>query len=102
MSAHPFARTPASSDEWPCARPPTGTDRLDLAGVKDPLAAERDGISFAPVLRGEPDVLDDPESHRVAILVEKPVRRSWSGLVQHLSASPLGGKLHGAKSELES
>lgn len=52
---------------------PLSSRRLDLAGVKDPLAAERDGISFAPVLRGEQDVLEDPEKHRVAILVEKPV-----------------------------
>ncbi|PRW59250.1 sulfatase [Chlorella sorokiniana] len=46
---------------------------LDLAGVQDPLAEERDGVSFAPVLRGEPEALEDPERHRVALLVEKPV-----------------------------
>lgn len=50
--------------------------RLDLAGVKDPLADERDGVSFAPVLRGEKNALEDPERHRVAILVEKPVSSS--------------------------
>lgn len=41
--------------------------------MEDPLAHERDGISFAPVLRGEKAALDEPELHRVAILVEKPV-----------------------------
>lgn len=59
-------------------QPPTPTPtptslRLDLAGVKDPLAEERDGVSFGPVLRGEQEALDDPELHRVAVLVEKPV-----------------------------
>lgn len=87
---------------------PLSSRRLDLAGVKDPLASERDGISFAPVLRGEQDVLDDPEKHRVAILVEKPV--GWpilpsaahlvyqacaAGVLfdeQHSSCAPLGNQ----------
>ncbi|KAL4420319.1 hypothetical protein ABPG77_010224 [Micractinium sp. CCAP 211/92] len=46
---------------------------LDLAGVEDPLAHERDGISFAPLLRGDRDLLEDPDLHRVGVLVEKPV-----------------------------
>lgn len=59
--------------------------RLDLAGVQDPLADERDGVSFAPVLRGEKNALEDPERHRVAILVEKPVSRCLQANPKFLS-----------------
>lgn len=43
------------------------------AGVQDPHAATRDGISLAPILSGDTNVLENPDSHRVGILVEKPV-----------------------------
>lgn len=46
---------------------------LELAGVEDPHAATRDGISMVPILRGEKEVLDNPDQHRVGILIEKPV-----------------------------
>lgn len=41
------------------------------AGVEDPHAAYRDGISLAPILHGEP-VLHQPDALRVGILIEKP------------------------------
>ena len=42
---------------------------VELAGLEDPLAATRDGISLVPILLGQPDVLENPEHHRVGILV---------------------------------
>lgn len=42
---------------------------VELAGIEDPLAATRDGISLVPILLGQPDVLENPEHHRVGILV---------------------------------
>ena len=43
--------------------------RLDVAGVKDPYAAQRDGISLGPLLRGEAAALKNPDTLRVGILV---------------------------------
>lgn len=40
-----------------------------MAGVKDPHAAERDGISLGPLLRGEVAAVENPDTHRVGILV---------------------------------
>lgn len=40
--------------------------------MKDPLSKGRDGISLVPILRGDPEVLQHPERHRTAILIEKP------------------------------
>ncbi|GAB4816016.1 hypothetical protein N2152v2_003062 [Parachlorella kessleri] len=55
---------------------------LDLAGVEDPHASTRDGISLAPILRQEP-VFDNPDSHRVGILIEKP---TTTGIIdEHVS-----------------
>lgn len=48
---------------------------LELAGVEDPHAATRDGISMAPILRGETQVLEDPDRHRVGILIEISISR---------------------------
>ncbi|KAL4431455.1 hypothetical protein ABPG75_006711 [Micractinium tetrahymenae] len=45
---------------------------LELAGVPDPLAGHRDGISLVPILRADEEVLADPDRHRVGILIEKP------------------------------
>ena len=44
-----------------------------MAGVDDPLAGTRDGISLLPILRGEPEALADPDRHRVGILIERPI-----------------------------
>lgn len=44
---------------------------IDLAGVADPYAEHRDGISFAPLLRGDPAAQADPSAHRTALLIEK-------------------------------
>ncbi|KAL4443500.1 hypothetical protein ABPG75_011237 [Micractinium tetrahymenae] len=44
---------------------------IDLAGVADPYEGRRDGISFAPLLRGEPAALANPSLHRTALIIEK-------------------------------
>ncbi|KAL4431762.1 hypothetical protein ABPG77_002978 [Micractinium sp. CCAP 211/92] len=46
---------------------------LELGGVKDPHAHTRDGTSLVPILRGDPELLANPDRHRVGILIEKPV-----------------------------
>ncbi|PRW39288.1 sulfatase [Chlorella sorokiniana] len=56
---------------------------LDVAGVKDPYAAQRDGISLGPLLRGETAALEAPDTHRVGILIEKPVTTAF--LDMHVS-----------------
>lgn len=40
-----------------------------MAGVNDPYAAQRDGISLGPLLRGEVAAVENPDTHRVGILV---------------------------------
>lgn len=44
---------------------------IDLAGVDDPYAEQRDGISFAPLLRGDPVARANPAMHRTALVIEK-------------------------------
>lgn len=59
----------------------TSLRRLDVAGVKDPYAAQRDGISLGPLLRGEAAALENPDTHRVGILVrEMGCWDGWSAL----------------------
>ncbi|KAI7844022.1 hypothetical protein COHA_002362 [Chlorella ohadii] len=46
---------------------------LDVAGVADPHAHERDGISLKAIIDGDAEAVEHPDRHRVGILVEKPV-----------------------------
>lgn len=56
-------QTQGHSDPF-CRAPSCACRRLELARLEDPLADTRDGISLVPILRGEPEILQDPMRHR--------------------------------------
>lgn len=55
----------------PAAIPPWDSTPPCYVGVADPYAAQRDGISFARLLRNDRAAVTNLASHRVGLLIEK-------------------------------